>query len=114
MSWERTLTLEGIRWREAAMSGLDADRLLRGTMRRLERDGLTASEALALLGHLLEPLCGRGAAESAVATAARRCGGVSGQNWTLFVGCLSELVGSFCGIAAGRLVDQAGMALEVA
>ncbi|MCX6608209.1 MAG: hypothetical protein NTV52_32110 [Acidobacteria bacterium] len=46
--------------------------------------------------------------------ASRRCGGLSARNWRTFVVCLSELISSFCGAAAGRLVDQAGLSLELA
>ena len=115
MTWETALQREGARWRTAASGGApDIERMLRGTMERLERRGLRADEALALLSHLLEPLCGRHAAESAMATASRQCGGVSGRTWCHFVSSLSELVGSFCGMAAGRLIGQAGLSLEVA
>jgi hypothetical protein len=49
-----------------------------------------------------------------MATAARQCGGVSRRTWPRFVTSLSELIGSFCGLAAGQLVGQAGHSLEVA
>ncbi len=115
MNWEMALQQEGARWRAASSPGsADVDRMLRGTMQRLERSGLRTEEALALLGHLLEPLCGRSAAESAMAAASRRCGGVTGRTWRAFVASLSELIGSFCGMAAGRLIGQAGLSLEVA
>lgn len=114
MTWDETLAQEGSRWRKAASSQVDTERLLRGTMRRLERDGLSPSEALALLAHLLEPLCGKRAAHSTITAASRRCGGLSARNWRSFVACLSELISSFCGAAAGRLVHQAGLSLELA
>ncbi len=114
MNWDHALAQEGSRWREAALRQVDTERLLRGTMRRLERDGLTPTEAMALMSHLLEPLCGKGAAESTMTAASRRCGGLSARNWRTFVACLSELISSFCGAAAGRLVDQAGLSLELA
>lgn len=115
MNWEEVLRQEGERWRAASAVGAgDIERLLRGTMARLGGSGLRPEEAQALLGHLLEPLCGPGAAAAAMATAARRCGGVSGRTWRRFVAVLSELVGSFCGLAAGELIGQAGLSLEVA
>ena len=114
MNWDHALADEGARWRQAAIRQVDTERLLQGTMRRLERDGLTATEALALMGHLLEPLCGKQAAQSTMTAASRRCGGLSARNWHSFVACLSELISSFCGAAAGRLVDQAGLSLELA
>lgn len=115
MNWELALQQEGARWRAASSPGSrDVEKLLRGTMERLERNGLRAEEALALLGHLLEPLCGRCAAESAMATASRQCGGVTSRTWRAFVVSLSELIGSFCGMAAGRLIGQAGLSLEIA
>lgn len=115
MNWEMALQQEGARWRAASSAGdPDVERLLRGTMARLGCSGLGAEEALALLGHLLEPLCGRSGAASAMETAARRCGGVSRRTWPRFVTSLSELIGSFCGVAAGELVGQAGHSLEVA
>lgn len=115
MNWETALQQEGARWRAASSANPeDVERMLRGTMARLEYSGLRAEEALALLGHLLEPLCGRSAAESAMATASRKSGGVSGRTWQRFVAALSDLIGSFCGVAAGRLIGQAGLSLEVA
>jgi hypothetical protein len=115
MNWEMALQQEGARWRAASSAGAqDVERLLRGTMARLGGSGLRAEEALALLGHLLEPLCGSSGAASAMATAARQCGGVSRRTWPRFVTSLSELIGSFCGLAAGQLVGQAGHSLEVA
>jgi hypothetical protein len=115
MNWETALQREGARWRAAASNGSpDIDRMLSATMSRLEREGLQPDEALALLSHLLEPLCGRAAAESAMAMASRECGGVTGRTWRAFVASLSKLIGSFCGMAAGRLIGQAGLSLEVA
>jgi len=114
MNWDHALAQEGSRWREAAMRQVDTECLLRGSMRRLYRDGLTPAEAIALMSRLLEPLCGKGAAQSTITAASRRCGGLSARNWRTFVACLSELISSFCGAAAGRLVDQAGLSLELA
>ena len=114
MNWDHAFAQEGARWREAALRQVDTERLLRGTMRRLQRDGLSPTEALALMAHLLEPLCGKHAAQSTMTAASRRCGGLSARNWRTFVVCLSELISSFCGAAAGRLVDQAGLSLELA
>ena len=70
------------------------------------------------LRFLMEPICGPGTARAAIELAVQRSAGdgsrVTGRNWRLFVGNLSDATSLICGLAAGRLVDRAGQCLTIA
>ncbi len=79
--------------------------------------GWTAAEGIIVLRFLMEPICGPGTARATIELAVQRSAGegsrVTGSNWRLFVGNLSDAAAWICGSAFGRLVYRAGLGLAI-
>lgn len=99
----------------------DLDRMSTEMMCRIRLDsppalaarGMVFAEAVRLLQSVLDPLCGKGAAASAVRMAAERTGGwldrrLSSERWPVFVRNLGEGVGAVYGVPAQLLIERVG------
>ena len=125
-AWRGLLTAEAAHLRDTCMlPEWRMERLLESTLNRVRfrhpqsfrNPGMTPREGMLLLRCLLESICGRGTARATMELAMRRStdrsGDIDGQNWPVFVACLSDAIASVCGSAAGKLVDRAGICLSV-
>lgn len=127
MVWRDSLLAAGERLREASRLPDEAlDLMLSRSIERLrsaEPDGIrsnfawTVAEGITVLRFLMEPICGPGTARAAIDLAVRRSADdrsrLNTRNWRLFVGNLSDATALICGLAAGRLVDRAGLCLAI-
>jgi len=121
--WRGRLVDEAARVRQAFHASPETlDRLLVGSLERIralepERERMEASwtfqEAVMLMRLLVEPFCGSGTAGAAIHLAVQRSTLDGAAAWGLFVRNMSEAMGSVCGNAAGRLVNQVGACLQV-
>ncbi len=125
--WRNLLLAEGLRLREASrLPDEELDLLLARSMERIRSAepvgarssfAWTVADGIRVLRFLMEPICGPGTARAAIELAVRRSADdgsrVSGRNWRLFVGNLSDATALICGLAAGRLVDRAGLCLGI-
>ena len=126
-AWRESLIEEGERLREACRLSDEAmDSLLERSLARIRSaepeylrsgSGWTVAEGITVLRFLIEPICGPGMARTTIDLAVRRSADegsrVTRRNWRLFVGNLSDATALICGLAAGRLVDRAGLCLVI-
>ena len=121
MEWNQALSSEGARLRAAMeLPQADIERMLADSLARIAASGarparLSASDVLMAMRSLLEPVFGNGTMTAAVNVALRESGtqldGIAASNWREFVARLSTAIAQVCGLAAGRLVDLAGVSL---
>jgi len=121
--WRGRLAEEAGRVRRAFDASPETlDRLLAASLKRIralepERERVETSwtfqEGVMLMRLLVEPLCGSGTAGATIHLAVQRSTLDGAAAWGLFVRNMSEAMGSVCGNAAGRLVNQVGSCLQV-